>query len=155
MASGSDSLAPVKVNVKRVLRTTAGILVGGAMLSAFYQYVFTGSVNPQNFDPTNTSAVPVPTFRLIGSAVAMLIGILFGGISSRLGKKSGAVSVRREFVEALVSPQMFKSLLAAPAIYSGVYLAAGSQPDVVLSMIFAFQNGFFCDSVMRLERKHH
>ena len=48
------------------------------------------------------------------------------------------------------SPQFIKSRPGgAHCCFSAVYLATREQPDWVLSSIFAFENGFFCDSVLR------
>jgi hypothetical protein len=131
----------------------AGILIAAVILFLFYEYVFTGSINPQHFDPTEATSATVPAGRLVASASAMLFGILFGSFYNLLRKKTKIVSWRAEVVDLLRSAQVFRALLAAPVIYSGVYLAARSQPDIVLSLIFAFQNGFFCDAIMRTQER--
>ena len=56
---------------------------------------------------------------------------------------------RRELAQVLYSARFVRALLAAPIVFVAVYVAAKSQPDPVISLIFAFQNGFFCDAIMK------
>jgi hypothetical protein len=44
---------------------------------------------------------------------------------------------------------LIRALLVAPIIFVGVYKATNTNPDKVLAALLAFQNGFFCDSILR------
>src|ERR1700730_8556128 len=78
-------------------------------------------------------------------SVVMIVGVLFGAIYRILdsAKKS---EVLRAFKGLFDNPDLYKSLLAAPLVFSGVYTLSKSVPDPIVALFLAFQNGFFCDA---------
>jgi hypothetical protein len=83
----------------------------------------------------------------------MLLGITFGSVYESLNTRRGKVSFKDELSASLTSAHFFKSLLASRVVFAGVYVASGSQPDLVVALLFAFQNGFFCDAILRDSRE--
>lgn len=79
---------------------------------------------------------------------ALLFGIAFGGMHKRLrGRPDDVVNVWAEFRALLRSGEFACSVLVAPIVFCGVYIAIKQQPDQVIAFLFAFQNGFFWDQI--------
>ncbi len=125
-----------------------GIVLLVVIVAAFYWLA-------QQFVPqSQTESATVPTLsvsRIILTAVALLIGILFGSLHRiwRERREAMSFSVLRM---AFLDPELWRSFLAAPLVFSGVYAAAQAQPDVVVAFFFAFQCGFFSDAVVQGRR---
>jgi len=81
------------------------------------------------------------------SGFAILFGILFGSLYNRLRQFEGHLNLGRELIETFQSSRFITSLLIAPLIFGGVYVAAKTQPDRVVAFLFAFSKRF-------LLRKH-
>lgn len=75
----------------------------------------------------------------------MLCGILFAFFRQLSHRRAARPHrIRAELAEALRSPAFFASLLVAPIVFGGVYAVASDRPGSAASLMFAFQNGFFC-----------
>jgi hypothetical protein len=136
----------------RVFSIALMLVLAGAILLFAFDLSLNQTTPLSRFDPASPDqAKPLPVGRTILSAVMMLIGILAGVFHSAVMNKSEITSFRQEFIRSVRSPQLIKSILAAPIVFSAVYLATREQPDLILASIFAFQNGFFCDSVLRTQ----
>lgn len=78
-------------------------------------------------------------------AVATVVGVVCG-TAYKLPAKSSLVAetaVSRQFFSELVRP-----LLASPLVFTFVYTSAREVPDLVLAGLLAFENGFFCESIL-------
>src|SRR5207249_3075887 len=87
----------------------------------------------------------LPVLDIVLVVISMVAGILFGTLHAALAAKENvpSFSVKEAAIKALGSVGLWKSLLAAPLVFAGVYTAAQTQPDRVIALLFAFQNGFF------------
>jgi hypothetical protein len=95
--------------------------------------------------------LPGPEYgKILLSVLAMILGILAGSCHQILKNRKRIVSFRKEFGRIIRSAYLFRSLVVAPIVFAAVYLAARTQPDYVLMFIFAFQNGFFCDTLINM-----
>ena len=133
-----------------IVRFVTGIMFFIVVLSIFYDYSFNDRVLVLGFGENhNTAEKEIPIAGIMTSSVGMLIGIIFGSIYNRIKSIQGQVHIINEIRDTVLSAHFFRSLLVSPLIFIGVYIASKSQPDIVISTIFAFQNGFFCDSIFR------
>ena len=134
------------------MRPLIGLIVLVAILGAFYAYTVMGSEGVVLFGDPAPGKPKVPLWEIAASAVAMLLGLFAGVVSERLGRLDVTASALKEVRGAIASPALFRSLLASPLIYAGVYAAAQKQPDTVIALIFAFENGFFCQTILQDKR---
>jgi hypothetical protein len=138
----------------RVLVVVAALLIACGILTVLYDFEVNHATVFSRFDPASPDKEkPFPAARILLSSGMMVLGIFAGALHSAVQGKSQVASIRKEFLGALKSAHFIKSVLTAPIIFSAVYLATKDQPDWVLASIFAFENGFFCDSVLRSREK--
>ncbi|MEI4234580.1 hypothetical protein [Roseovarius sp. D22-M7] len=126
-------------------RTLLAFLALVIILSTYY-----GFASPQNlgFFPS----VSADTRKIFLSAMAMVLGIFCGSLHRQWANYEKPMS-RSSISRALRSPDLWRSMLLSPILFSGVYVAAKQQPDYVLAFIFAFQTGFFCDKILEDRRE--
>ncbi len=53
----------------------------------------------------------------------------------------------KKFRNVVGSATFVRPLVISPIVFSGVYVVIREKPDVVVACLFAFENGFFCESV--------
>jgi len=97
---------------------------------------------------------PAPNKSVIrGSicALAMLAGIVSGTLHSRLSAVERP-NVREVFSSIWRDGELWKSLLASPIVFGVVYALLAESHDVVMAIVFSFQNGFFCKTVLESKR---
>jgi MFS family permease len=84
---------------------------------------------------------------------SMLGGIILGHLQSRLSavREDQHVDILPELKAAVTSGGFYRSLIASPVIFIGIYAAAKTkaQPDLVVSLLLSFENGFFCQTVLK------
>jgi hypothetical protein len=119
------------------------------ILAAFYWYAF-GQNSFLGFDRSDGAAAAAA--RIVLSAIALLIGIVFG-VFHRLWRERAEPLDFGAVIAGLRSADLWRSLLAAPLVFAGVYAAAQSQPDHVVAFFFAFQTGFFTDAVLQAKMR--
>jgi hypothetical protein len=120
------------------------------VLAAFYWYSF-GNEQFLGFDEGDD--VAQTSTRIALSTAALLMGVVFGAFH-RLWRERVEQLDMTAVMAGLRSAELWRSLLAAPLVFSGVYAAAQAQPDHVVAFFFAFQTGFFTDSVLQAKMKH-
>ncbi len=136
-------------------------LIGGLsflsiLLGLFYAYTFGVHLPPigfQSLPASDQGGAAFPVLDALLAGALMIVGMLFGSVYAAVREMSQPVRLGSELSRALHSPHFIRALLAAPVVFCGVYLAAKSQPDRVVAALFAFENGFFCDSILR-QRRH-
>ena len=96
-----------------------------------------------NFDERQPLQLAMPLW----SAALMLCGILFGSIYAEL--QNDDAPPNQAMKRAFAKPGLYRALLVAPIVFAGVYAFARSHNDGIIVAIFAFQNGFFCESIFR------
>jgi hypothetical protein len=84
----------------------------------------------------------------------MLVGIVAGAANAAL-KGLNKVEFRTLVSDLFGRPSLWRSILAAPIVFSAVYAAGGANAsDAVISALFAFQNGFFCEAILQEREKN-
>lgn len=81
------------------------------------------------------------------TAVVMLLGIVFGCLYRRLSKNSGRVNAIREIGDVLASASFLSALCVSPFVFFAVYAIVKQRPGDPASLLLAFENGFFCESI--------
>lgn len=89
-------------------------------------------------------------------SVLTLIGILFGNMYQHLEKnvpRGDSVSLV-EFKEILASRSLWRSLVASPIVCGVVITTVSNDQNTLLSLVFAFENGFFWNNVLSKRMKN-
>jgi hypothetical protein len=142
--------------VIKTLGLLAAFLLAALVLTATLDYTINRASPFSRFDPAvSVGQKPLPVGHTVLSGAMMLLGIFAGAFRASIQGKTQLESVRREFLLTFRSTQFIKSVVAAPIVFSAIYLATKEQPDWVLASIFAFENGFFCDTILRTQEKSH
>lgn len=81
-------------------------------------------------------------------SVAMLIGVVFGAFYEALRLKPDDPALQT-LKQAVKGAYLYRALLASPILFGGVYAVAATNPDSVVAIVFSFQNGFFCETILR------
>lgn len=131
--------------MKNVFLSAAAIAVCISSVLATYAFLYTGG--PGFFSPTGSQG-GYPLGHALLAIGALLSGIVFGGMHKRLRDMGDEpVDAVSEFRALLRSGEFASSVLVAPIVFCGVYIAIKQQPDRVIAFLFAFQNGFFWDQI--------
>lgn len=102
-----------------------------------------------NFDERQQMDFTMP----IISALLMLSGVIFSALYAELQQETSTPLAAMR--EAFRKPGLYRALLVAPIVFAGVYAFARSNSDGIIVAIFAFQNGFFCESIFRKSTAAH
>ena len=81
----------------------------------------------------------------------MLVGIVAYGIViqlDRLPSGSDEIKYRMLLVGAVRSKSFVRAMLVSPIVFLGIYGLVKDQPDLLLSHLIAFENGFFWQAVL-------
>ena len=116
----------------------------------FYFYVGGTDIGFLGFDSSiGDKAYPVASFFL--TVIAMLGGIFFGSIHDEIKNKEDteAINLLKEAALVLKRKRFINAILVSPVLFIGIYVAAKTEPDHVIATLLAFQNGFFCDAIMK------
>jgi hypothetical protein len=119
------------------------------VLAALYFLTDTG---PLLMAPSQAPTVAdhlLSIWQLIGIGATMLVGIVFGNFHAALARAKRDQPALTTMRSVFNDPDLYKALLASPIIFGGVYTATLHSLDPVVAFIFAFQNGFFCEALLR------
>jgi uncharacterized membrane protein len=134
----------------RFIKSLAALAIGLCVLILFYDWTFNDRIRIVGFQGDEPTQSPRPIAMDVAfCATALVLGILFGTIYEQISKRQ-RINWKTELVRALGSAHFATSLVIAPVLFAGVYSAARSQPDLIVALMFAFQNGFFCDRVAQV-----
>jgi len=128
------------------MRSMANVL-GAAFLVVvtvgIFFWVHSMAAGAFNFDERQSIHWGMPVL----SAVLMLAGVVFGALYAELqhDDEQPLTAMKRAFQK----PGLYRAFLVAPIVFAGVYAFARSNSDGIIVAIFAFQNGFFCESIFR------
>jgi hypothetical protein len=61
----------------------------------------------------------------------------------------GPISMRYELIGSFSEPNLWIAVLVSPIIFVATYKAAAQNPDTVLALVLAFQNGFFWQTILK------
>jgi len=82
-------------------------------------------------------------------AASTVIGIFCGNAYNYMGDDGSEGALCLTSVKYFIlSKNLWRSLLAAPLLFSAVYSTVNNNPDIILSAVFAFENGFFCNLIL-------
>ncbi len=143
--------------LRQVILLLGSISFLAVVVFASYAFVFLRDQNSYDVrhmfmfdDPSGTSSATPPWPSIVSSAVALLAGILFGTVYSKLGEKATPESSQwKTVLDAVKSRGFTRGVFASPIVFGGVYVGLKGQPDGVLAVIFAFQNGFFWEAILK------
>src|SRR5689334_2306340 len=137
-----------------LMRIAIGMVLLIGILAAFFIYSLNGTEGFRFFGEGGPEPRPsLPVWEVALSGLAMLLGLCFGVLSEHLKQRTGNTNFLKEIRGAFTSAAFFRALLASPILFSGVYVAANKQPDAVIALIFAFENGFFCNAILHERRR--
>ena len=80
---------------------------------------------------------------------SMLIGIAFGTLFRQIQGGGATIRLGSEIQKMVESRSLTRSLLVAPLVFGVVYAIVARTPADLSDYLLAFQNGFFCESVLR------
>jgi hypothetical protein len=136
-----------------IVKLVATCIIGIAITYWVVQLQDTGIFIPRFRDPDNPSAdsCGAHALRTIALYCAMIVGVVCGAIHDTLGgrKTFGEKGLLRTVADAVYGPQLLRGLLASPIVFAAVYGITRGHPDSVLAAALSFENGFFCDVVLR------
>ena len=55
----------------------------------------------------------------------------------------------RSFLRAFKTKGFVRAVVVSPIVFAGVYLLVDDQPDLILSHLISFENGFFWQAVLK------
>lgn len=97
----------------------------------------------------------VPVSQIGLALTFLLLGVLFGALFQELHTQGTPVRIGGILRGVLARSDLWQGLLAAPLLFSGVYAASRTHPDLIISSLFAFQTGFSCKQVTtKIEANH-
>lgn len=77
----------------------------------------------------------------------MLFGLIFGCLFRQLSGQHKAINLLTELKIVFTSSSFLSALCVSPFVFMSVYAVVKGSPGDPASMLLAFQNGFFCESV--------
>jgi len=140
--------------MKRPITITLIILVSMAMMLGIVFYNASHDVVPLLFNDTKIKA-SYDFGSIIKGVVyflAMFVGIIFGRIYRALASSNeGRVNIVNDIKSTLNSKPFVKAVLASPIVFGVIYTTISAEATILMSLIFSFQNGFFCDGVINAQ----
>lgn len=88
-----------------------------------------------------------PAASALLTAVLMLLGLIFGCLFRRMAGRKEEVNIMSELKSVMRSSSFLSALCVSPFVFMSVYAVVKGTPGDPASMLLAFQNGFFCESV--------
>ena len=92
------------------------------------------------------------SFRPLGLFALMSLGIfsslLYEEANTTQQAGKALFSPRRAFRRIVLSPRLWMAVAASPFVFYVTYFVARQQPDGFIAMFYAFQNGFFWQTVL-------
>lgn len=95
------------------------------------------------------------TLKVTTLSIATILGIICGFVYQNIGTIKGDDNSENSgfFKKLLRNSELWKSLLASPIICGVVLATNRNSPDLLMAIIFAFENGFFSNLVFSFEKK--
>lgn len=126
-----------------IKKTVIGLLGCVALFGICYLSFYQASPADLAFNGEKAFAVGM----VVLTGVVMLLGIVFGCLYRRLSKNSGRVNAFQETREVLASSSFLSALCVSPFVFFAVYAIVKQRPGDPASLLLAFENGFFCESI--------
>lgn len=128
------------------------IVVMCLMITIATTYQMDQVITLRLFDSQNE---PGFLWRNIIFAVAMLAGIILGHLYTFITAEQAQTIDRTMLKNAFADKRLWLSLLASPLIFGLVYVLNEHQPSSVMASLLAFENGFFCNAILKSKLKEH
>ena len=93
----------------------------------------------------------VPLFTFITLPLGMLAGIAAYGVRiqlDRIPEDTDDIDFKALLTRAFKTRGFVSAIVVSPIVFAGVYLIIKDQPDLILSHLIAFENGFFWQAVL-------
>lgn len=118
------------------------------VLIALILTIFSESNNGFNFEDENVSStIDLTKSSLL--AAFLITGILFGHLYRVLSEHGDGMHLNMALIkESFLRITLWKSFLGSPIVFGVIYVVAKDQPDLVVSSILAFENGFICNVIL-------
>ena len=130
----------------RFLLPIVGAVFSIALVSVAIAWVETGSLDGLFFEPS-TGRPGAPVWKSLLAATVMILGVYCGCVHSQLRSTSSPIDIVNELGKAGRRSDFWRGLFASPVLFVVVYVSLEEQPGLVLGLLFAFENGFFCDKI--------
>jgi hypothetical protein len=89
----------------------------------------------------------------LAMAAATIVGVIAGTLVSGLQQLPADQRVSfAQLLDMLLRPNMLIALCVSPVVFYVVLVAVNNQDTGLLSMLAAFQNGFFWEQVLKRQR---
>ena len=141
--------------MKRTLLLAAGIIAPFALGALFFTYVQSPSYVLTDTDAAVTNArTTTPYLRIFLLGLAMLTGIFFQFLVEATKSRTN-VNPKPSYAMLLSKQQqsIVIALLSSPIVFYAIYTLVKNEPDNVIALLIAFQNGFFWQTVLAKRRK--
>jgi ABC-type Fe3+-siderophore transport system permease subunit len=129
-------------------------IVAGVAISACGYYVVQPTIDPNAKHSLFGANSFARALILYGS---MVLGIIARELHEFLGQapegKPGRGKKKRHWYREIWNSRgLGQALIVSPLVFFGVYKAANEQPDQVVALILAFQNGFFWKTILERQQ---
>lgn len=126
---------------------TISFILALSLLTIIYYLSKTFLFQPKGFLTLDNNSL---LYSFIIGFVTFL-GIYCQFIYSELkSKKSKTVKIGSIFKSTFKSKSFWMSIFVSPIVLMGVYKGIEEVPDNFLSFVFAFENGFFFNSILKI-----
>jgi hypothetical protein len=132
------------------LLIAVGVLCAVALPAAYFTFEYGMTAGDLSFSQETRSAERgVSSIYL---SLAMIAGVVLSAVQERLRQRKAPIAPRTFLLSTFSDPALWRALVASPIIFIGVYSIARTLPDPVVALLTAFQNGFFCESILKQRR---
>jgi hypothetical protein len=116
------------------------LLASAILLSIFLLFGKSNGIDGFNFEG-KLNAVDTNIAEMGWIFLCMLLGIVFGQACRTLQVQNNLS------IKSLFGAELTRSLLVSPIVFGAVYLVAKDHPDIVITSILAFENGFISNVI--------
>lgn len=124
----------------RLLALVIGLCITASAVYATFQMGL-----PPEMAFEGSSAISFLSVSMV--AALMLVGLAFGCLFRQVTGRADPINVVVELRRMLTSSSFLSALCVAPFVFMSVFAVVKASPGDPASLLLAFQNGFFCESV--------
>lgn len=132
----------------QTLRSIIGAVFLIVTVSVAVATVETGSPIGGLFFESLASQSGAPLGKALLAGVVMILGVYCGCVHAQLRDATRHIRIVEELTKAGRRSDLWRGLVASPILFFAVYVSLEEQPDFVLALLFAFENGFFCNKIL-------
>lgn len=93
-----------------------------------------------------------PQFPMLDYALVCLLtflGIVFGCVFKQVSQAKGAINIAVECRAVFSSGIFWSAVCVSPFLFAGTFAFLRKEPSDASAFMLAFQNGFFCERLIR------